>query len=62
MLMISSLSFFFLLQDPGTATAMRRWPSLDVGTEIYISNNEVAEWTLSDFDIMIPKAPKLVAF
>ncbi|XP_038984924.1 uncharacterized protein LOC103696954 [Phoenix dactylifera] len=56
--MSHSLYFY---QDPGTAPAKRRWPSLDVGTEIYISNDEVAEWTLSNFDIIIPKARKLVS-
>lgn len=33
----------------------RYWPSIDLGTEIYISDNEIAEWTVSDFDIIIPK-------
>ncbi|XP_072964825.1 uncharacterized protein [Typha angustifolia] len=45
----------YFYQDPGTPPAKRRWPSLDVGTEIYISNNAMAEWTISDFDIIIPK-------
>jgi hypothetical protein len=44
----------FQEQDPGTTPARRRWTSLDVGTEIYVSNNEIAEWILSDFDILVP--------
>lgn len=43
------------LQDPGTPPAKRRWSSLDVGTEIYVSNHAEAEWTLSGFDILVPK-------
>lgn len=42
-------------QDPGTPAAKRRWTSIDVGTEIYVSEDAVAEWTLSDFDILISK-------
>lgn len=49
------LFFLWWLQDPGTAPARRRWTSLDVGTEIYVSEDEVAEWTLADFDIVVPK-------
>lgn len=46
----------FFYQDPGTTPVKRRWPSLDVGTEIYVSkDNQVAEWTVSDFDIIVPK-------
>ncbi|XP_028763750.1 uncharacterized protein LOC114722008 [Neltuma alba] len=48
-----SLHFY---QDPGTRPVERYWPSIDLGTEIYISNvSEIAEWTVSDFDIIIPK-------
>ncbi|KAK9269291.1 hypothetical protein L1049_001061 [Liquidambar formosana] len=43
------------MQDPGTIPVKRYWPSIDVGTEIYMSSDEVAEWTLSDFDIIVPK-------
>ena len=44
------------MQDPGTPPVKRSWPSLDVGTEIYVSNaDETAEWTISDFDILVPK-------
>lgn len=32
------------------------WTSLNVGTEIYGSQNgETAEWTVSDFDVLVPK-------
>lgn len=42
------------MQDPGTTPARRIWTSLDVGTEIFVSNkDEVAEWTLSDFDVIL---------
>ncbi|TVU18537.1 hypothetical protein EJB05_34642 [Eragrostis curvula] len=44
----------YFYQDPGTPPAKRRWTSLDVGTEIYVSNNAEAEWTLSGFDILVP--------
>ncbi|XP_058103634.1 uncharacterized protein LOC131247243 [Magnolia sinica] len=51
-----SQSLYFY-QDPGTPPARRRWSSLDVGTEVYVSpEGEVAEWTLSDFDVIVPKA------
>ncbi|XP_020097618.1 uncharacterized protein LOC109716523 [Ananas comosus] len=50
--MSQSLYFY---QDPGTPAAKRRWTSIDVGTEIYVSEDAVAEWTLSDFDILISK-------
>lgn len=42
------------MQDPGTAPFERHWPSIDLGTEIYISDNQVAEWSVSDFDIIVP--------
>lgn len=42
------------MQDPGTPPAMRVWPSVDVGTEVYVSSKPyVAEWTVSDFDVLI---------
>lgn len=44
----------YFYQDPGTPAAKRRWTSLDVGTEIYVSENAEAEWTLSGFDILVP--------
>lgn len=44
------------MQDPGTPPAKREWPSLDIGTEIYVSEEgEVAEWILSEFDVIVPK-------
>ncbi|KAL7227016.1 hypothetical protein ACSBR1_021979 [Camellia fascicularis] len=49
---LSSRLYFY--QDPGTAPARRIWTSLDVGTEIFVSDkDEVAEWTLSDFDVIL---------
>ncbi|XP_006655147.2 uncharacterized protein LOC102722017 [Oryza brachyantha] len=44
----------YFYQDPGTPPARRRWSSLDVGTEIYVSDHAEAEWTLSGFDILVP--------
>ncbi|KAF3447389.1 hypothetical protein FNV43_RR12575 [Rhamnella rubrinervis] len=51
---LSSRLYFF--QDPGTDPARRVWSSINVGTEIYVSRNGVtAEWTVSDFDILVPQ-------
>ncbi|KAH7545025.1 hypothetical protein FEM48_Zijuj01G0049700 [Ziziphus jujuba var. spinosa] len=44
----------YFYQDPGTPPARRQWSSIDLGTEIYRDPNQVAEWTVSDFDIIIP--------
>ncbi|KAG9459961.1 hypothetical protein H6P81_004469 [Aristolochia fimbriata] len=50
---LSSRLYFY--QDPGTTPARRIWSSIDVGTEIFISDkDEIAEWTLSDFDVLAP--------
>ncbi|GAB2226499.1 hypothetical protein Droror1_Dr00022309 [Drosera rotundifolia] len=49
---LSSRLYFY--QDPGSPPAKRIWTSIDVGTEIFVSNTEqVAQWTLSDFDVII---------
>lgn len=46
-----------VLQDPGTEPARRLWTSIDVGTEIYVSDkDEIAVWSVSDFDVVIPVA------
>ncbi|XP_044512237.1 uncharacterized protein LOC123230165 isoform X2 [Mangifera indica] len=51
---LSSRLYFY--QDPGTKPARRVWSSINVGTEIYVSQNgETAEWTVSDFDVLVPK-------
>ncbi|KAH9781326.1 hypothetical protein KPL71_008418 [Citrus sinensis] len=51
---LSNRLYFY--QDPGTERARRVWTSLNVGTEIYGSQNgETAEWTVSDFDVLVPK-------
>ncbi|KAH9289180.1 hypothetical protein KI387_033297 [Taxus chinensis] len=49
---LSSRLYFY--QDIGSAPAKRVWPSIDVGTEIFRSPNanDMAEWTLSDFDVV----------
>ncbi|KAF8401218.1 hypothetical protein HHK36_012147 [Tetracentron sinense] len=53
---LSSRLFFY--QDPGTPPARRIWTSIDMGTEIFVSDNfEVAEWTLSDFDVLTSPTP-----
>ncbi|OMP01152.1 hypothetical protein COLO4_12110 [Corchorus olitorius] len=52
---LSSRLYFY--QDPGTKPARRIWSSLNVGTEIYVSRaGETAEWTVSDFDVLVPEA------
>uniref|UniRef100_A0A7C9FNZ0 DUF7705 domain-containing protein n=1 Tax=Opuntia streptacantha TaxID=393608 RepID=A0A7C9FNZ0_OPUST len=51
---LSSRLYFY--QDPGTKPARRIWSSINVGTEIYVSNErETAEWTVSDFDVLVPE-------
>ncbi|KAM1734701.1 hypothetical protein ACFX11_020139 [Malus domestica] len=51
---LSSRLYFY--QDPGTKPAERVWSSINVGTEIYVSNSgETAEWTVSDFDVLVPE-------
>ncbi|PIN06691.1 hypothetical protein CDL12_20754 [Handroanthus impetiginosus] len=44
----------YFYQDPGTAPARRKWTSVDLGTEIYKDPDQVAEWTVSNFDILVP--------
>lgn len=48
-----SQSLYFY-QDPGTTPARRKWTSINLGTEIYKDPNQVAEWTVTDFDILVP--------
>ncbi|KVH94553.1 uncharacterized protein LOC112518317 [Cynara cardunculus var. scolymus] len=49
---LSARLYFY--QDPGSKAAKRVWTSLDVGTEIFVSNkDEEAEWRVSDFDVII---------
>lgn len=48
---LSQALYFY--QDLGTPPARRRWTLLDVDTEIYVSENAEAEWTLSGFDILV---------
>ncbi|PRQ20647.1 hypothetical protein RchiOBHm_Chr7g0230431 [Rosa chinensis] len=51
---LSSRLYFY--QDPGTEPAKRVWSSLNVGTEIYVSQpGETAEWTVSEFDVLVPE-------
>lgn len=45
----------YFYQDPGTKPVKRHWPSIDLGAEIYVSSNQIAEWSVSDFDIIVPK-------
>ncbi|XP_009590971.1 uncharacterized protein [Nicotiana tomentosiformis] len=45
----------YFYQDPGTKPARRKWSSINLGTEIYKDPNQVAEWTVTDFDILVPK-------
>ncbi|KAL4375904.1 hypothetical protein GQ457_02G001850 [Hibiscus cannabinus] len=47
----SRLHFY---QDPNTRPAKRIWTSIDMGTEIFVSDkDEVAEWSLSDLDVIL---------
>ncbi|KAE9612416.1 hypothetical protein Lal_00039730 [Lupinus albus] len=49
---LSSRLYFY--QDPGTPPAKRIWTSIDTGTEIFVTNKvEVAEWTISNFDVIL---------
>ncbi|XP_028770999.1 uncharacterized protein LOC114728287 [Neltuma alba] len=51
---LSSNLYFY--QDPGSPPAKRVWTSVDLGTEIYVSEkDEVAEWIVSDFDVLLTK-------
>ncbi|XP_016581071.2 uncharacterized protein LOC107878562 [Capsicum annuum] len=43
----------YFYQDPGSKPVERHWPSIDLGTEIYVSSNQLAEWVVSDFDIIV---------
>lgn len=43
------------LQDPDTEPVRRKWMSIDLGTEIFKDPDQVAEWTVTDFDIIVPK-------
>ncbi|XWS15874.1 hypothetical protein CRYUN_Cryun34aG0039700 [Craigia yunnanensis] len=49
-----SQSLYFY-QDPGTPLARRKWMSVDLGTELFNDPDQVAEWNVSDFDILVPK-------
>ncbi|KAL9233974.1 hypothetical protein vseg_008904 [Gypsophila vaccaria] len=48
-----SQSLFFY-QDPGTPAARRQWTSINLGTEVFKSPNQVAEWTVTNFDVLVP--------
>ncbi|XP_058221414.1 uncharacterized protein LOC131331469 [Rhododendron vialii] len=50
---LSQALYFY--QDPGTKPVDRHWPSIDLGAEVYIDGNEILEWTVSDFDIIITR-------
>ncbi|XP_057793693.1 uncharacterized protein LOC131010262 [Salvia miltiorrhiza] len=50
---LSNRLYFY--QDPRTKPAKRVWISINVGTEIYVSPGGVtAEWSVSDFDVLVP--------
>ncbi|KAL3641465.1 hypothetical protein CASFOL_016433 [Castilleja foliolosa] len=50
---LSSRLYFY--QDPGTTPATRVWRSINCGTEIYFGKPVTAEWSVSDFDVFVPK-------
>ncbi|KAI4332462.1 hypothetical protein L6164_017368 [Bauhinia variegata] len=45
----------YFYQEPGTKSARRKWMSVDLGTEIFKDPEQTAEWTVTDFDILISK-------
>ncbi|KAG8385393.1 hypothetical protein BUALT_Bualt03G0038400 [Buddleja alternifolia] len=49
-----SQSLYFY-QDPGSVPASRKWTSIDLGPEIYKAPNQVAEWTVTDFNILVAR-------
>ncbi|KAK9696867.1 hypothetical protein RND81_08G002300 [Saponaria officinalis] len=46
----------YFYQDPGTTPIKRKWSSIDLGVEVYRDPRQLVEWTVSDFDIIIPSA------
>ncbi|KAL9236859.1 hypothetical protein vseg_011481 [Gypsophila vaccaria] len=44
----------YFYQDPGTTPIKRKWSSIDLGVEVYRDTGQVIEWTVSDFDIIVP--------
>ncbi|KAF7144225.1 hypothetical protein RHSIM_Rhsim05G0169500 [Rhododendron simsii] len=50
---LSQALYFY--QDPGTKPVDKYWPSVNLGAEVYIGDNEILEWTVSDFDIIITR-------
>lgn len=53
---VLNYGYYVMAQDPGTDPARRVWSSINVGTEIYVSQSAAtAEWTVSDFDILVPQ-------
>nr|DAD44008.1 TPA_asm: hypothetical protein HUJ06_002238 [Nelumbo nucifera] len=44
-------------QDPGTVPMDRSWDSIGVGTEVFMNPDQVVEWTISDFDILMHPRP-----
>ncbi|XP_074269808.1 uncharacterized protein LOC141592844 [Silene latifolia] len=44
----------YFYQDPGTTPIKRKWSSIDLGVEVYRDPDQVIEWTVSDFDIIVP--------
>lgn len=56
-----NLNIQFIVQDPGSLPAKRIWTSIDTGTEIFVSDkDEVAEWSISDFDVIVTQPESLV--
>ncbi|XP_021850000.2 uncharacterized protein [Spinacia oleracea] len=49
---LSQTLYFY--QDPGTKPIKRRWTSIDLGVEVYRDPDQVIEWTVTDFDILVP--------
>ncbi|XP_021750473.1 uncharacterized protein LOC110716151 [Chenopodium quinoa] len=49
----------YFYQDPGTRPIKRRWTSIDLGVEVYRDPDQVIEWTVSDFNILVPQGSVL---
>ncbi|CAH9106052.1 unnamed protein product [Cuscuta epithymum] len=45
----------YFYQDPGAVNVTRNWTSIDLGTEIFNDPYQVAEWSVSDFNVLVPR-------
>ncbi|CAH9113612.1 unnamed protein product [Cuscuta europaea] len=45
----------YFYQDPDAVPVIRNWTSIDLGTEIFNDPYKVAEWSVSDFNVLVPR-------